>query len=73
MLRRIGMQRIYNKKEYTKVESTKARKVEKTISFAGRSTYLPCGLKTWVELEDARTAGRGSLAALAVKYFEGLP
>jgi hypothetical protein len=28
-------------------------------------------METWVELEDARTAGRGSLAALAVNCFEG--
>jgi len=30
-------------------------------------------METWVELEDTRTAGRGSLAALAVKCFEALP
>jgi len=65
--------RTHNKKGYAKIESTKTRKVEKTISFAGRPIYLPCELKTWVELEDARTAGRGSLAALAVQYSEGLP
>jgi hypothetical protein len=61
MLRRLAVLRIYDKKGYAKIERTKARKVEKTISFAGRSTYIHCELKHGSNL---RTPGRGSQLAV---------
>jgi hypothetical protein len=55
MLRRLVVLRIYNKKGYTKIERTKARKVEKTISFIGGSTYIHC---EWKHGSNLRTPGQ---------------